>query len=146
MKTEINPWNCVGGKFLKTFVREMFTNVLSPIMSYLTSANPRIRFTAAKILSKFANQCPAFIIEIILDPLLKLMEADGHHLGRKGAVETVYQIMNILQDKIIVFTILFIVPVLRLMSDRDQPTRQLAAQTFGKLIQLMPLGGIANAF
>ena len=54
--------------------------------------------------------------------------------------------MNILQDKIIVFTILFIVPVLRLMSDRDQPTRQLAAQTFGKLIQLMPLGGISNAF
>ena len=73
-----------GWKILKTFVREMFTNVLSPIMSYLTSANPRIRFTAAKILSKFANQCPAFIIEIILDPLLKLMEADGHLLGRKG--------------------------------------------------------------
>ena len=67
-------------------------------------------------------------------------------ITRKGAVETVYQIMNILQDKIIVFTILFIVPVLRLMSDRDQPTRQLAAQTFGKLIQLMPLGGISNAF
>ena len=67
-------------------------------------------------------------------------------ITRKGAVETVYQIMNILQDKIIVFTILFIVPVLRLMSDRDQSTRQLAAQTFGKLIQLMPLGGISNDF
>ena len=67
-------------------------------------------------------------------------------ITRKGAVETVYQIMDILQDKIIVFTILFIVPVLRLMSDRDQSTRQLAAQTFGKLIQLMPLGGISNDF
>ena len=56
-----------------------------------------------------------------------------------GAIEAVYLTMDLLGDKITAFTVLFIVPVLRLMSDGDIAVRQLAALSFGKLIQFMPL-------
>ena len=50
--------------------------------------------------------------------------SDDDCYRRKGAIEVIYQIIEVLKDKIIAVTVLFIVPVLRLMSDTDRSTRQ----------------------
>jgi len=74
----------------------------------------------------------------IFDTIIQLMAADSR-FSRMGSIEAVYLTMELLGDKITAFTVLFIVPILKLMADVDQAVRQLSALSFGKLIQLMPL-------
>ena len=115
-----------------------FLSVLPALISYISSPNPHVRKCCASIVACLADESPGLIIEHILDDILNSMAGDDIY-SRKGSIELIYRVIDQLSDKIIAFTVLFIVPVLRLMSDLDQPVRQLSSLTFGKLIQLMPL-------
>ena len=119
-------------------LKDDFLATLPAVCSYLSSTNPHVRHCCASIVATLADQTPALVIEHILDDVLAKMSGD-HVFSRKGSIELIYQLINQLADKVIVFSVLFIVPVLRLMSDLDQPVRQLSSLTFGRLIQLMPL-------
>ena len=63
------------------------------------------------------------------------MDASQTVSTRKGAIECVAQVVTQLEDKVIPFTVLFVVPVLRLMSDHDTAVRQMASFIFGNLVQ-----------
>ena len=119
-------------------LKDDFLATLPAVCSYLSSTNPHVRHCCASIVATLADQTPALVIEHILDDVLAKMSGE-HVFSRKGSIELIYQLINQLADKVIVFSVLFIVPVLRLMSDLDQPVRQLSSLTFGRLIQLMPL-------
>ena len=119
-------------------LKDEFLCVLPALTSYLSSSNSHVRNIVASIIANLADQMPGLVIEHILDDLLTKMSGDNL-FSRKGSIELIYRVITLLADKVIAFTVLFIVPVLRLMSDLDQPIRQLSSLTFGKLIQLMPL-------
>ncbi len=60
--------------------------------------------------------------------------------ARQGALELVYCLCERLNEQIIPFTVIFIVPILKRMCDLDIYVRTLASRCFALLVKLYPLG------
>jgi len=108
------------------------------LIFYLQSDSCAIRHVIARIVGNCAQVDPVLVIDQVLDPLLQLLESNNP-FSCKGGVEAIAQIVQILKDRIIPFTVLFIVPILRMMSAHDKHIRQMASFIFGRLVRLMPL-------
>ena len=102
-------------------------------MFYLASESCAIRHVVSRILGSCAHSEPVLVIDHILEPLLCLLSSN-HLRTRKVGIESIAQIVQMLDDRIVPFTALFIVPVLKLMSDHDKPIRQVASYIFGRLV------------
>lgn len=131
---------CSGSDVLKVDeLQDVFIkSSLRPIMFYLQSDSSAIRYVVSRIIGSCANVQPVIVIDRIIDPLLELLDSN-QSWSRKGGVEAIAQIVQTLKDRIVPFTVIFVVPILKLMSDHDKYIRQVASFIFGRLVQLMPL-------
>jgi TATA-binding protein-associated factor len=98
-----------------------------------------IRYSAAKC---FATLCSVITVEgmtmLVENVLPGISNAlDVHH--RQGAVECIYHLMHVMEERILPYVIFLIVPVLGRMSDSNDDVRLLATTSFASLVKLVPL-------
>ncbi|PYH43195.1 DNA-binding ATPase [Aspergillus saccharolyticus JOP 1030-1] len=98
-----------------------------------------IRYAAAKC---FATICSVISVEgmtMLVEKVLPTINdpLDVHH--RQGAVESIYHLIHVMEDRILPYVIFLVVPVLGRMSDSDNDVRLLATTSFATLVKLVPL-------
>ncbi|RAL09946.1 DNA-binding ATPase [Aspergillus homomorphus CBS 101889] len=98
-----------------------------------------IRYAAAKC---FATICSVISVEgmtMLVEKVLPTINdpLDVHH--RQGAVECIYHLIHVMEDRILPYVIFLVVPVLGRMSDSDNDVRLLATTSFATLVKLVPL-------
>ena len=113
-------------------------NLLPLISKALTCELSVFRYTAAK--------CFATICSILVEGMSMLVQgvlpgiSDPVNLHcRQGAIECVYHLIHVMEDRILPYVIFLIVPVLGRMSDSDHDIRLIATTTFATLVKLVPL-------
>lgn len=98
-----------------------------------------IRYAAAKC---FATLCSVIPVEGMTMLVEKVLPSVNNALDvncRQGAVECIYHLIHVMEDKILPYVIFLIVPVLGRMSDSDNDVRLLATTAFATLVKLVPL-------
>lgn len=98
-----------------------------------------IRYAAAKC---FATACSVMTVDAMTMLVEKVLPTinnavDVHH--RQGAVECIYHLIHVMEDRILPYVIFLVVPVLGRMSDSDNDVRLLATTSFATLVKLVPL-------
>ncbi len=100
-----------------------------------------VRNLVCRSISAICSQEIVKSMELILEFVVDLMDTNEFDLfARQGALELVYCLCERLNEQIIPFTVIFIVPILKRMCDLDIYVRTLASQCFALLIKLYPLG------
>ncbi|KAK2738170.1 TATA-binding protein-associated factor mot1 [Myotisia sp. PD_48] len=113
---------------------------LMPIIAKsLQSTLSVIRYAAAKC---FATLCSVITVEGMTMLVEKVLPSVNNALDvhrRQGAIECIYHLIHVMEDKILPYVIFLIVPVLGRMSDSDNDVRLLATTAFATLVKLVPL-------
>lgn len=105
----------------------------------LQSCYEIVRHVSATCLATIANTITTETMEIIIESVLPLLGDSVNVVHRQGAAELVYHIIQLLDTKILPYTIFLIVPVLGRMSDPDDAVRLICTNCFALLIRLVPL-------
>ncbi|KAJ5654329.1 hypothetical protein N7490_001332 [Penicillium lividum] len=98
-----------------------------------------IRYAAAKC---FATICSVITVEAMTMLVEKVLPTINHALDvhhRQGAIECIYHLIHVMEDRILPYVIFLVVPVLGRMSDSDNEVRLLATTSFATLVKLVPL-------
>jgi TATA-binding protein-associated factor len=98
-----------------------------------------IRYAAAKC---FATICSVITIEGMTMLVEQVLPGISNALDlqcRQGAIECIYHLIHVMEDRILPYVIFLIVPVLGRMSDSDNDVRLLATTAFATLVKLVPL-------
>ncbi|XP_065826869.1 TATA-binding protein-associated factor 172-like isoform X2 [Oscarella lobularis] len=114
-------------------------NLLSPLCSCISCPFTAVRHLAARCFSAFASVVPKEALEVIVTQVIQLMSDGDRVEARQGATETVTVLIDRLGVGILSYAVFLVVPLLGRMSDQDEHTRAIAAQTFAKVIQIIPL-------
>jgi TATA-binding protein-associated factor len=132
---------CLNKSLLEKILNEI-PNMIKLIKSPLTC----IRNLIARCLASICKQELIKTMSLLLEFTIDCLENNEFNLfSRQGAIELVYCIFEKLNDLIIPFTVIFIVPVLKRMCDLDWFVRSIASQCFATLVKLYPLGAAAAA-
>ena len=120
---------------LHQFVLDLMTLVTKALQSRLAV----IRYAAAKC---FASICSVItvtgftmLVEKVLPPINNANDLNC----RQGAIECIYHLIQVMEDRILPYVIFLLVPVLGRMSDSDNGIRLIATTAFATLVKLVPL-------
>ena len=98
-----------------------------------------IRYAAAKCFATVCSVIPIQGMTMLVEKVLpSITNALDVHC-RQGAVECIYHLIHVMEEKILPYVIFLIVPVLGRMSDSDNDVRLLATTAFATLVKLVPL-------
>ncbi|KMU91520.1 helicase [Coccidioides immitis H538.4] len=115
------------------------TELMPVIVKALQCELSVIRYAAAKC---FATLCSVMPVEGMTMLVEKVLPSISNALDvncRQGAIECIYHLIHVMEDKILPYVIFLIVPVLGRMSDSDNDVRLLATTAFATLVKLVPL-------
>ncbi|KAI7862134.1 hypothetical protein BDF14DRAFT_1746376 [Spinellus fusiger] len=113
--------------------------IVPDICAALQSRYAVIRQVSARCLATIANVMTAETMQIIIDCVLPELGNQLHVHHRQGASELVYHLVQMLDTKILPYTIFLVVPILGCMSDTDDAVRLICTNCFALLIKLVPL-------
>ncbi|KAM0754707.1 hypothetical protein T439DRAFT_368083, partial [Meredithblackwellia eburnea MCA 4105] len=98
-----------------------------------------VRHAVARCFASLCNILPTeglrHVVELVLPVIADPLNIDH----RRGAMEVVMHIVDLLDVKVLPYIIFLVVPVLGRMSDSDDDVRLVATNTFASLIKLVPL-------
>ncbi|KAF2403611.1 putative TBP associated factor [Trichodelitschia bisporula] len=120
---------------LHPFVDEIMPLVTKALVSKLGV----FRYAAAKC---FATICSVMTVSGITMLVEHVLPAISNALDvhcRQGAIECVYHLIHVMEERILPYVVFLIVPVLGRMSDSDNDVRLIATTTFATLVKLVPL-------
>jgi len=120
---------------LHSFVVTIIPHVVKALRSSLSV----LRYAAAKC---FATICSVISVEgfsVLVKEVLPSISNAHDVFQRQGAIETIYHIIHVMEDRILPYVIFLIVPVLGRMSDSDNDVRLIATTSFATLVKLVPL-------
>lgn len=98
-----------------------------------------VRTVSARCLAAIANVITTKTMQVIVDHVLPQLANPLNPYHRQGASELVYHLVQLLDTKILPYTIFLIVPILGRMSDTDEAVRLICTNCFALLIKLVPL-------
>ncbi|KAI9276261.1 hypothetical protein BY458DRAFT_554739 [Sporodiniella umbellata] len=115
------------------------SQIVPYICRSLQSSYAVIRTMSAKCLASIANVITNKTMHMIIGQVLPQLgnPLNVHH--RQGAAELIYHLVQLLDTKILPYTIFLIVPILGRMSDTDDSVRLICTNCFALLIKLVPL-------
>lgn len=119
---------------LQVHLFELFTDLLR----VLNSPNPSVRHQVCKCIGMISNLNFNKIESSIISNIIPMLESTDA-TSRCGAIEAFAFIIEQLNLKLVPKIDMFIVHVLRRMSDQNDQVRLMATHCFGKLLSLMPL-------
>ena len=132
---------CACGQLDKRLFKEKFLQQITKLNLFIKSPLAGVRHLACRSIASMCSQEINESMELILEPLLDTLDSSEFNLfARQGALELIYCLCERLNELIIPFTVIFIVPILKRMCDLDWYVRNLASQCFALLIKLYPLG------
>ena len=120
---------------LHPFVDDMIPYILEALRCKYSV----FRYAAAKC---FATICSVWTVKGMTILVEKVLSSIGNPLYlqyRQGAIECVYHLIHIMDDKILPYVVFLIVPILGRMSDSNSEVRLIATTTFATLVKLVPL-------
>jgi TATA-binding protein-associated factor len=119
---------------------------LSPtLLDMLEHDYTAVRHMACRVMAFLASVSPSSFVSPNLPRLLKLLDKPDVDVARQGALEAVWWLLEKTGLAIVPFVPIFIVPVLKRMSDTNVSARLLAAKCFANLVRLMPLANEARS-
>ncbi|GAA5868377.1 hypothetical protein JCM3774_003272 [Rhodotorula dairenensis] len=129
----------VVAKQLVPALHPRLTSLLPALAVASRSTFAVVRYSVAQAFAAICDVVPADALRQIVESVIPVL-ADPLHLDhRRGAMETISRIVDLLDIKILPYVIFLVVPVLGRMSDPDDDVRVLATRTFATLVKLVPL-------
>lgn len=129
----------VGAQNLPASSHGRLSDLLHAVAVATQSRFAIVRFAAART---FSSLC-AILLEqgmaCVIDGVLPIVADPVNVHRRRGAIELIARLVELLDVKILAYVIFLIVPVLGRMSDADDDVRLVATHTFAALIKLVPL-------
>ena len=125
--------------YLSEGLYEKMGDIVPYICRSLQSCYAVIRNVSARCLAAIANIITAKTMQVIVNQVLPQLSNPLNPYHRQGAAELVYHLVQLLDTKILPYTIFLIVPILGRMSDADEAVRLTCTNCFALLIKLVPL-------
>ncbi|KAI7889175.1 uncharacterized protein EV154DRAFT_515638 [Mucor mucedo] len=125
--------------YLSEGLWEQMGEIVPYICRSLQSCYAVIRSVSARCLAAIANVITTKTMQVIVDNVLPQLSNPLNPYHRQGASELVYHLVQLLDTKILPYTIFLIVPILGRMSDVDEAVRLICTNCFALLIKLVPL-------
>lgn len=122
--------------------RELLHNVLSlmpHLIKLLSSRSPLVRYHSSQCIGVISKLMFPQAIDLIKERIIPMLDLTTDTIARCGAIEAIASIIEQLNLELVPYTNMFIIHVLRRMSDQDNQARLMATHCFGKLLSLMPL-------
>lgn len=130
---------------LNEIILNKYLNEIPNIMKLIKSPLTGIRHVASRCLASITKQKIVISMGLLLEYTFDCLDNSEFNLfSRQGAIELVYCLFEQLNEQIIPFTVIFIVPILKRMCDLDWYIRSIASQCFATLVKLYPLGVSEN--
>lgn len=125
---------------LDKMILNKFMDKVPDMMKLIKLPLSSVRSLIAKCLATMCKQELVRTMQIILEYTLDCLDNNEFNLfSRQGAIELIYCLFEQLNNSIIPFIVIFIVPILKRMCDLDWYVRSMASQCFGTLVKLYPL-------
>lgn len=118
---------------------EDVSQIVPYVCRSLQSCYAVIRTMSAKCLAAIANVITDKTMHMIVEQVLPQLSNPLNVYHRQGAAELIYHLVQLLDTKILPYTIFLIVPILGRMSDTDESVRLVCTNCFALLIKLVPL-------
>lgn len=128
----------VVGESLDVELRKHLLDLYSELILLLKSPNPLIRHHGSQCIGVISKLMQSKTMELINKQIIPMLN-DDNILARCGAIEAIALIIEHLQLDLVPRINLFVIHVLRRMSDQVEQVRLMATHCFGKLLSLMPL-------
>lgn len=125
--------------YLSQGLWEQMGDIVPYVCRSLQSCYAVIRNVSARCLAAIANVITTKTMQVIVDNVLPQLSNPLNPYHRQGASELVYHLVQLLDTKILPYTIFLIVPILGRMSDVDEAVRLICTNCFALLIKLVPL-------
>jgi len=129
----------VVGEHLCDELRGNLLDLFGDLILLLTSSNPVIRHHSSQCIGMISKLMQTGTRELIRTKIMPMLETPSDTLARCGSIEAVAFIIEHLQLSLVPQINMFIIHVLRRMSDQNDQVRLMAAHCFAKLLSLMPL-------
>lgn len=113
--------------------------LLPLIIAALKSRLAVLRYAAAKCFATICSVITVEAITVLVTEVLPTVTSVRDVYARQGAIETIYHLIHVMEDRILPYVIFLIVPVLGRMSDSDNDIRLIATTAFATLVKLVPL-------
>lgn len=128
----------VVGQSLDTTLRANLFALFADLTRILNSYNPLIRHQVCRCIGMISKLEFRSVEGTILNGIIPMLES-SEVTSRCGAIEAIAFIIEQFNLELVPRVDMFIVHVLRRMSDQNDQVRMMATHCFGKLLSLMPL-------
>ncbi|KAJ3337111.1 TATA-binding protein-associated factor mot1 [Gonapodya sp. JEL0774] len=121
-------------------VRNRTLELVPSVTHALRSPHPLLRNVAARCMASVAAAAPIEVFPILIEKVLPLIDdvTNLHH--RQAGAEAVYHVVQAVNLRsLLPYLIFLVVPVLRHISDQNNPMRLICSRTFAELVRIMPL-------
>ncbi|GAA6037551.1 hypothetical protein NBRC10512_002557 [Rhodotorula toruloides] len=98
-----------------------------------------VRYAVAKSFATLCDIVPVDGLRFVVESVVPVLADPLNVNHRRGAIELISHIVDLLDVKILPYVIFLVVPVLGRMSDPDDDVRLVATNTFATLVKLVPL-------
>ncbi|GEM06888.1 SNF2-related helicase [Rhodotorula toruloides] len=98
-----------------------------------------VRYAVAKSFATLCDIVPVDGLRFVVESVIPVLGDPLNIDHRRGAVELISQIVDLLDVTILPYVIFLVVPILGRMSDSDDDVRLVATNTFATLVKLVPL-------
>ncbi|GAA6038936.1 hypothetical protein JCM8097_000582 [Rhodosporidiobolus ruineniae] len=113
---------------------------LLPALSLATRSQfSVVRYAVAKCFAALCDIVPVEGMRHVVESVVPVLGDPLNVNNRRGAIELISHIVELLDVKILPYVIFLVVPVLGRMSDSDDDVRLVATNTFATLVKLVPL-------
>ncbi|GAA5949726.1 hypothetical protein JCM21900_003274 [Sporobolomyces salmonicolor] len=98
-----------------------------------------VRYAVAKCFATLCDIAPEQGMKHVVEDVVPVLADPLNVNNRRGAVELISHIVELLDIDILPYVIFLVVPILGRMSDSDDDVRLIATNTFATLVKLVPL-------
>lgn len=120
---------------LHSFVTDLYPHISRALHCPLAV----LRYAAAKCFATICSVMTVSGITTLVEVILPNLNNPTDVRYRQGAIECVYHLLHVMEDRILPYVIFLIVPLLGRMSDSDKDVRLIATTAFATLVKLVPL-------